>query len=74
MCALKQAQTEANPPNANPVEFDDAGVQAFDMDQDGKLPPEDFPATETHQAYDWHDSVVNVITNNKLKENYKNGR
>ena len=67
--ALKQAQKEANPPNANPVKVDDAGVQAFDMDDDGKVPARDFPATESHQAYDWHYSVVNVITNNEFKEN-----
>ena len=66
--ALKQAQKDANPPTANPVEVDDAGVQAFDMDDDGKLPAQDFPATASHQSYDWHDSIVNVITNNKFKE------
>ena len=49
----------------------DASVQAFDMENDGKPPAKDFPATESHQAYDWHNSVVNVITDNKFKENCK---
>ena len=45
------------------------GMQAFDMDEDGKQPAQDFPATDSHQAYDLHNSVVNVITNNEFKEN-----
>ena len=53
---------------SNPVEVHNASVQAFDIEEDGKPSTKDFPATESHQAYDWHNSVVNIITDNKFKE------
>ena len=48
--AMKHAQKEVNPPNANPVEVEDAGVQAFDMEEDGKLPASNSPVTERQQV------------------------
>ena len=71
--ALEQAQKETNPLNANSLEVDDACVLAFDTMEDGKLLAKDFPVTENHQAYNWHDSIVNIITDDEFKENIKNG-
>ena len=60
---------KASTPNANPVKVDDAGILAFDTMEDGKLLAKDFPVTENHQAYNWHDSIVNITMDDKFKEN-----
>ena len=45
--AMKYAQKEVKPPNANPVEAEHAGVLVFDIYENGKLCVKEFLVTET---------------------------